>query len=79
MLIFRLAVGIILQTVLLGGLLFLPAGTVSWWRAWLLIGIIFSGSLASAAWLFPGHKDLLVASIKGSGLVSCGFSAQVMY
>jgi protein-S-isoprenylcysteine O-methyltransferase Ste14 len=59
MLIFRLAVGIVLQTAILGGLLFLPAGTLDWWRAWLLIGVIFLGSLASVAGLFPGHKDLL--------------------
>jgi protein-S-isoprenylcysteine O-methyltransferase Ste14 len=64
MLIFRLAVGIILHTALLGGLLFLPAGTMSWWRAWVLIGMIFSGSFASAAWLFPGHKDLLIERLK---------------
>ena len=64
MLIVKLAVGIILQTAILGSLLFLPAGTLGWWRAWLLIGIIFSGSLASSAWLFPRHKDLLTERLK---------------
>jgi protein-S-isoprenylcysteine O-methyltransferase Ste14 len=64
MLIFRLVVSIVLQTAILGGLLFLPAGTLGWWRAWLFIGIIFFGSLASVAWLFPGHKDLLKERLK---------------
>jgi protein-S-isoprenylcysteine O-methyltransferase Ste14 len=30
----------------------------------MLIGIIFSGSLASVAWLFPGHKGLLTERLK---------------
>ncbi len=59
MLIFKLVVGIVIQTALLSSLLFLPAGTLAWWRAWLLIGLIFAGSAASAAGLFPGHRDLL--------------------
>ncbi len=64
MLIFRLAASIILQMIILGGLLFLPAGTLGWWRAWVLIDIIFFGFIASAAWLFPGHKDLLIERLK---------------
>lgn len=64
MLIFNLVVSIMIQTAILGSLLFLPAGTLGWWRAWLLIGMIFSGSLASAAWLFPGRKDLLRERLK---------------
>ncbi len=64
MLIFRLAVGITLQIAIMGGLLFLPAGTLNWWRAWLLIGVIFVGFLASAASLFPGHKDLLTERVR---------------
>lgn len=30
----------------------------------MLIGIIFSGSVASAAWLFPRHRDLLIERMK---------------
>ncbi len=37
---------------------------MDWWRAWLLIGIIFLGSVASAVWLYPRHKDLLAERIK---------------
>ncbi len=64
MLIFKLAVSVVMHMVILGGLLFLPAGTLDWWRAWLLIGTIFSGSLVSAARLFPGRKDLLKERLK---------------
>jgi protein-S-isoprenylcysteine O-methyltransferase Ste14 len=64
MLIFKLAGGIIIQMAILGGLLFLPAGTLSWWRGWVLVGMMFSGFVASAAWLFPGHKDLLTERLK---------------
>jgi len=64
MLIFKLIVSIVIQITIFGCLLFLPAGTLSWWRAWLLIGIIFAGSVASAAGLFPGRKDLLRERLK---------------
>jgi protein-S-isoprenylcysteine O-methyltransferase Ste14 len=64
MLIFKLAVSIILQMAILGGLLFLPAGTLNWWRAWVLLGVIFVGFLASAASLFPTHKDLLTERVR---------------
>lgn len=63
-LIFRLAIGIIVQMAIFGGLLFLPAGTLVWWRARVLIGIIFMGFIATAAWLFPAHKELLTERLK---------------
>jgi protein-S-isoprenylcysteine O-methyltransferase Ste14 len=64
MLIFKLLVSIVIHTAVLGGLLFLPAGTLGWWRAWLLIGVIFVASVASTVALFPGHKDLLRERLK---------------
>lgn len=64
MLLFKLVVGIAIQSALFGCLLFLPAGTLGWWRAWLLIGIIFAGSVVSVAGLFPGRKDLLRERLK---------------
>ena len=64
MLIFKLIVGIVIQMAILGGLLFVPAGTLAWWRAWLLLCILFAGSVASTAGLFPGRKDLLRERLK---------------
>jgi protein-S-isoprenylcysteine O-methyltransferase Ste14 len=45
-------------------LLFLPAATLDWWRAWLFIGVVFAGAVASLASLFPGHKELLGERLK---------------
>jgi protein-S-isoprenylcysteine O-methyltransferase Ste14 len=64
MLVFKLIVGIVMQTVILGCLLFLPAGTFDWWRAWLFIGILCAGSAASSAALFPGRRDLIRERLK---------------
>ena len=64
MLIFKLIVSIVMQTAIFGCLLFLPAGTLGWWRAWLFIGILCVGALASAAGLFPGRKELLRERLK---------------
>jgi protein-S-isoprenylcysteine O-methyltransferase Ste14 len=48
----------------MGGLLFLPADTFHWWRAWVLIGVIAVGSLISELRLFPEHKDLIKERLK---------------
>ncbi|MEJ2696696.1 MAG: hypothetical protein P8013_08600 [Candidatus Sulfobium sp.] len=64
MLIFRLAAAIIIQMAIWGALLFLPAGTLGWWRAWVLLGIILLGFLASAASLFPSHRGLLAERLR---------------
>ncbi|HXX53652.1 MAG TPA: isoprenylcysteine carboxylmethyltransferase family protein [Thermodesulfovibrionales bacterium] len=59
MLAFKLVVNSIISLVIMGGLLFLPAGTFDWWRAWVLIGTFLAGSVISVVSLFPEHKDLL--------------------
>jgi protein-S-isoprenylcysteine O-methyltransferase Ste14 len=64
MFLFRLIVGTIVNMLVYGILLFGPAGTWHWWRAWVVLGILFVGSVASLAILLPGHKDLLVERLK---------------
>ncbi|MGO9612333.1 MAG: methyltransferase family protein [Dissulfurispiraceae bacterium] len=64
MFIFKLIVSIVKQAAILACLLFLPAGTLDWWRAWLLIGVLFVGSVASVAVLLPGRRDLLRERLK---------------
>jgi len=64
MLVLKLIRSIVIQIALFGCLLFLPAGTFAWWRAWLFIGILFVGSVASAAGLFPGREGLLRERLK---------------
>jgi len=61
MLIVKLIVGIVIQIAIFGCLLLLPSSTLGWWRAWLFIGILFTGSVASAAGL---RKDLLRERLK---------------
>jgi protein-S-isoprenylcysteine O-methyltransferase Ste14 len=64
MFIFKLIVGIIFNVAIFGGLLLLPAGTLQWWRAWVFIGVVVVGTVASIASLFPGHADLLDERLK---------------
>ncbi len=61
---FKLAAFIVIQIAIFGCLLFLPAGTLFWWRAWVLIGIIFAGQVATAARFFPERKGLLMERLK---------------
>jgi protein-S-isoprenylcysteine O-methyltransferase Ste14 len=42
-----------------GSLLFVPARTLDWWRAWVLLGLIFVGMLVTRMWALHGKDDLL--------------------
>jgi len=59
MLVFKLAVNIAVQTALMAGLLFLPAGTWDWWRAWVLVGVYLAARLAAVAIILPGNAELM--------------------
>jgi protein-S-isoprenylcysteine O-methyltransferase Ste14 len=43
---FKLVLGILINVAIFGGLLFLPAWTVHWWRAWVFLGM--EGLMATA-------------------------------
>jgi hypothetical protein len=45
-------------------LLFLPAATLHWWRAWLLLGVIFMGMVGAVVSLARGHEGLLKERLK---------------
>jgi protein-S-isoprenylcysteine O-methyltransferase Ste14 len=60
----KLALGTLAQTVLFGALLFLPAGTVHWWRGWVLLFALLAASAASVASLYPHHKGVLEERMK---------------
>ena len=51
----RFAAGV----VLLGVLLFVPAGTLAWWRGWLLMGILFVPMLTAGFVMMAKVPDLL--------------------
>jgi protein-S-isoprenylcysteine O-methyltransferase Ste14 len=60
----RLIARSIVQLVVLAALLFVPAGTLNWWRAWALLAVFFFGTGASLLDLYPDHKDLLQERLK---------------
>jgi protein-S-isoprenylcysteine O-methyltransferase Ste14 len=54
----------VVQLLVLAGLLFVPAGTLDWWQAWVLIGVFLLGTVVSLLDLYPDHKDLLQERLK---------------
>jgi protein-S-isoprenylcysteine O-methyltransferase Ste14 len=62
--IFKLIGGVVFNVAIFGGLLFLPAGTLDWWRAWVFLGVVFVGTVASTVSVLRVNKDLLEERFK---------------
>src|SRR5215510_12138481 len=62
--IFTLIGGVLLNVAIFSGLLFVPAGTLHWWRAWVFLGVVFGGAVASTVGVFRVNKDLLAERFK---------------
>jgi protein-S-isoprenylcysteine O-methyltransferase Ste14 len=60
----KLVGGVIYSIVLFGGLMFLPALTFDWWRAWVLLGVVFVASSITMFTIFPSRPDLLAERYK---------------
>lgn len=60
----RLILGIVLNYLFFSVLLFLPAGTLAWGRAWLFLGLYAAGTFAALCKLFPGREGLLEERFK---------------
>jgi protein-S-isoprenylcysteine O-methyltransferase Ste14 len=45
--------------VIVAGLLFVPAGTLDWWRAWVYLGLMIMITIPTCAWLYVHSKALL--------------------
>jgi protein-S-isoprenylcysteine O-methyltransferase Ste14 len=60
----KLIVGVIFNVAIFGVLLFLPAGTLDWWRAWVFLGLVFVGSVAGTVSLYRLNQDLLEERFK---------------
>ena len=58
MFIFKVIAGLVLNMAIFGGLLFLPAGTWEWQRAWVFLSVLFVAYLATMVIVFPGREDL---------------------
>ncbi len=61
---FKLVGGVVFNVAIYGVLLFLPAGTLDWWRAWVVLGMVFVGTVASTVCVFRVSKDLLEERFK---------------
>lgn len=59
--IFKLVTSFVLQSAIFAGLLFVPAGTLRWWRAWVFIGLmcVVLPVVAMAAGVFPTNEGFL--------------------
>lgn len=54
----------LLQVAIFGPLLFVPAWTLNWWRAWVFLGVVFVASIVSMVTVFPGNEGLLAERMK---------------
>ncbi|MGH7935272.1 MAG: methyltransferase family protein [Candidatus Binataceae bacterium] len=59
MFILKLVAGVILNSAIFGVLLFVPAGTLSWWRAWVFIGVVFVCAAVTMFGVFARNEELL--------------------
>jgi len=55
----KLIAGLVMELLIFGGFLFLPAWTLSWWRAWVFLGVIITVSIATMVGVFASRPDLL--------------------
>jgi protein-S-isoprenylcysteine O-methyltransferase Ste14 len=62
--IFKLTLGVIVNVAIFGVCLFLPAGTLDWWRAWVFLGVVFVGAVASTVTLYRVNPGLLEERFK---------------
>ena len=63
-LISRTILGVVYITLIFGGLLFLPARTLDWPRAWIFLGVTIVAIVVVMFTVFPGREDLLKERFK---------------
>jgi protein-S-isoprenylcysteine O-methyltransferase Ste14 len=60
----KLIAGVVINMAIFGGLLLLPAGTLEWWRAWVFLGVVCVGSVASTVGIFRVNREVLEERFK---------------
>lgn len=60
----RLIVGIGFNVALFAIPLFLPAGTLHWWRGWVIVALVLIGTVGAIVGLVSGHRELLEERLK---------------
>jgi protein-S-isoprenylcysteine O-methyltransferase Ste14 len=58
-------VSLVALIVVMGALIFVPAGTLDYWQAWLFLACYFAASLIVSAWLFRNDPALLERRMRG--------------
>jgi protein-S-isoprenylcysteine O-methyltransferase Ste14 len=51
--------GVSFNVVIFGVLLFGPAGTLAWWRAWIFLGVVLIATVLTMVTVFRDNEDLL--------------------
>lgn len=64
MFVVKVIFSIVMQMAIFGGLLFVPAATWAWWRAWCFLGVVFAATVATMLGVFPGNEGLLDERLK---------------
>jgi len=54
----------VIQTAVFVALLFVPAGTLDWWRAWVFVAVMLVGSLASSIGILNVNQELFAERLK---------------
>ena len=52
----------------MGALIFVPAGTLDYWQAWLFVGCYFGASVVVSLWLMRNDPALLERRMRGGPL-----------
>ena len=60
----RSVFAVVFNLIFYGVLLFAPAGTLDWPRAWFFLAVLFVAILVTVAILFPGHQALMRERMK---------------
>jgi protein-S-isoprenylcysteine O-methyltransferase Ste14 len=61
----RLILGTFWNSLVYGGVLFTNAGTLDWWRAWVLVGVVATGTVLTMLLVFRTRPDLLNERMRG--------------
>ncbi len=60
----KVTASVLFWTAFFAAVLFVPAGTVNWWRGWVFLGVLMAGTVHAVASLLPIHRDLIEERIK---------------
>jgi hypothetical protein len=61
----KVIAGVVLNVALYALLLFVPAGTLRWWRAWVFLAVTVAVIVLAIFSILPGNAELLFQRAKG--------------